>query len=87
MHSVWIAKTYLTFCRVNVYIDCGWVEIDKKKSDRELSFNERGVIALEESVSNEAAFDSAAVHKNELLGARLPTQPGLPNEAADLNFR
>ena len=71
MHSAWIAKTYLTFCRVNVYVDCGWVEIDKKERDRVLPFHERGVIAFADTVRNEAAFDSAAVHKNELLSARL----------------
>ena len=83
----WITETHFALCRVHVYIDCGWIEIEKKKRDRILPSHERGVVAFPDSRGNDAAFDRAAVYKNELLRARLPAQAGLTDEPADLNFR
>jgi len=85
-HRSRIAETHFAFCRVNVYIDCGWIEIEKKKRDRILPSHERGVVAFPDSGSDDAALDGAGIYKNELLRARLPAQAGLTDEPADLNF-
>jgi len=81
-----ITETHFALCRVNVYIDGGWIEIEENKRDRILSFHERGVIAFADSRGNNPAFDRAAVYKDELLRPRLPTQTRLADEPADLNF-
>ena len=85
-HSSHIPKTDFTLCRVNVYIDGAWIEIEEKKRNRILPFHQGGVITFADGGGYEAALDRTAVHKNELLRASLPAQARLPDEPADLNF-
>src|SRR6266496_3018933 len=85
-NSARIAKPHFTFCRVNIYINSRWIQLQKNERDRILPFHESGMVAFTHSGSDKAAFDRAAVYKDELLRPCLPAQPRLSYEPSNPNF-
>src|SRR5260370_27384395 len=78
-NCVRIPKTHFALGRMDVHIHGAGIELEKKESHRILSFHQRGVITFARRRRDEWTFNRAAVHENQLLGARLPAQAGLPD--------
>ena len=64
---------------MDVHVHRARIEFEKKESHRILSFHQCSVITFAHRRRDERAFNRAAVHENQLLGARLPAQSGLPD--------
>ena len=86
-HRIRIAKPDFAFGRMHVHIHRRRIEIEKQERNRELTFHEGGVIALAKRGRQQRTFDGATIHENELLRARLPAHPRLPDQSADPDFR
>ena len=82
-----IAKADLAFRRMHIYVDACWIDLEKEKCDRILSFHQRSVIALAQGRVQQWILYRAAIHKSELLIARLPAGPGPPDKSGYANLR
>src|SRR6516162_4558985 len=82
-NSARIAKAYFAFCRVNIYIDSRWIQLQKDERNRIVPFHESGMVTFTHSGSDKATFDRATVYKDELLRLCLAAQTCLPNKATD----
>src|SRR5438552_17008215 len=85
-NSGWITKTHFAFRRVNIYIDTRRIELEKEERHRVLAFHESRMIAFTDRASNKAAFNRAAIYKNELLRSGLAAQTSLSGKATDPNL-